>query len=197
MLRIAAQTLTEQRLTSFTSFTCCSKEFHKFHANTKEFQDELWLSFTPGPSNVPKISASPVNRLVFGIRTFFFGLVLFFGPRAVFGGMRAIRSYYMTYSSRNCVQKRPQRPAKRAQKPANERKFEKCPIENVNLGHFTIARAEIEESGTNSVFEQKKKRAKKGINGRSRQVSHVWAALEGTQPQTATLPSAMPKLRSK
>ena len=31
----------------------------------------------------------------------------------------------MTYSSRNGVQKRPQRPAKQAQKPANERKFEK------------------------------------------------------------------------
>ena len=31
----------------------------------------------PELSNVPEISASPVNRLVFGIRTFFFWLVLF------------------------------------------------------------------------------------------------------------------------
>ena len=31
----------------------------------------------------------------------------------------------MTYSSRNGVQKRPQQPAKRAQKPANKRKCEK------------------------------------------------------------------------
>ena len=35
----------------------------------------LVFSFLPGPSNVPEISASPVNRLVFGIRAFFFWLV--------------------------------------------------------------------------------------------------------------------------
>ena len=65
----------------------------------------------------------------------------------------------MTYSSRNCAQQRAQRPAKRAQKPTNERKFEKRSIENINLGHVFIARAEIEESGTNCTSEQKKKGA--------------------------------------
>ena len=70
----------------------------------------------------------------------------------------------MTYSSRNCVQKRPQRPAKRAQKPANEPKFEKCSLENINLGHFTIARAEIEESGTNCVLEQNKASKQKKVS---------------------------------
>ena len=96
----------------------------------------------PGPLHVPEMSASPVNRLVFGIRTSFSWLVLFFGPRE---------------------QKRPQRPAKRAQTLANEGKLEK-----INLGHCFIARAEIEESSTNCTFEQQHKASKQSINGRSR-----------------------------
>ena len=53
------------------------------------------------------------------------------------------------------------RPARKtsAIKPANGRKFEECSVENTNLGHLSIARAEIEESRTNCVF---KKRATKG-----------------------------------
>ena len=53
---------------------------------------KLNLIAIPGPSNVPEMSASPVNRLVFAIRTLFSWLGLFFGPRAFFGGMRAVRS---------------------------------------------------------------------------------------------------------
>ena len=51
--------------------------------------------------------------------------------------------------------------------PQNERKnpqtsanLNKCSFENMNLGQLFIARAEIEDSGTNCVFEQKEKRAK-------------------------------------
>ena len=55
----------------------------------------------------------------------------------------------MTYSSRNGV--------KRAQKnPQTSANLKKCSIEHINLEHFFIARAEIEDSGTNCVFEQKK-----------------------------------------
>ena len=52
--------------------------------------------------------------------------------------------------------------------PQNERKnpqtsanLKKCSFEHINLGHFFIARAEIEDSGTNCVFEQKKSEQKK------------------------------------
>ena len=126
-----------------------------------------YTSKLPGPSNVPEISA-PVNRLVVGIRTSFSWLVLFFLDLERFLEACGLSGPNMTYSSRNCAQKRPQCPAKRAQEPANERKVEKCSFENIHLGHLFIARAEIEESGTNCTFEQKKSEEQKGINGRSR-----------------------------
>ena len=63
------------------------------------------------------------------------------------------------------VCKNARNPAKRAQKHANERNFEKCSFENINLGQVFIARAEIEDSGTSCVFEQKKrKRAKEKVS---------------------------------
>ena len=55
--------------------------------------------------------------------------------------------------------------------PQNERKnpqtsanLKKCSFENINLGHLFIARAEIEDSGTNCVSEQEKKRARKKVS---------------------------------
>ena len=48
--------------------------------------------------------------------------------------------------------------------PQTSAKLKKCSFGNINLGHLFIARAEIEDSGTNCVFEQKKSEQKKKVS---------------------------------
>ena len=85
---------------------------------------EWGAAFVPGPSNVPEISAFPVNRLLFGFRTSFSWPVLFLDLEQFLEA---------------CGLSGPD--------TANERKFAQFSVANINLRHF-IARAEIEASGT-------------------------------------------------